>query len=163
MSEPSAKDNPDADASEGEPTLASVVGRATDLAQAEVALLRAEMAQNVARFRRGVIWLAVGIAAALLTVGMLPAVAVLGLMAAGLDAFPAAALVAGMLAAVAVLGLALGRRGIALRRLIPVETLASLRRDAAAVWESAVTARLHGDSKDDEPPADAGPQERMPE
>lgn len=162
MSASSAEDNREEDASVGEPTLASVFGQAADLAQAEVALLRAEMAQNVARFRRGVLWLAVGIAAAVLTLAMVPAVAVLGLMAAGLHAFPAAALVAGVFALMAVAGFVLARRGMALRRLIPAETLASLRRDAAAVWNSAVTARVQGESKDDEPPAEAGPKERMP-
>ncbi len=163
MPAPSAKDSPKPDASEGAPTLASVFDQTVDLAQAELALLRAEMAQNVARFRRGVLWLGIGIAAALLTVGMVPVVAVLGLMAAGLRPFPAAALVAAGLAAAAVLGFVLARRGLALRRLIPVETLASLRRDAAAVWDSAVTSRLRSDGKDHESPVDAGPQDRRSE
>jgi hypothetical protein len=163
MSAPDPDDHPEVNASADAPTLASLFGNAVELAQAEAALLRVEMAGNVARFRRGVLWLVVGIAAAVLTVGMVPVVAVLGLMAAGLRAFPAAALVGAVLAIAAVLGFVLARRGMALRRLIPVETLASLRRDAAVVWAGARTAQPGAGSNDREPPADAGPQERMPE
>ncbi len=122
----------------------SAFRHAADLAQSEVALLRAEMARNVRRFKYGVVWMAVGFGLAVVTLALVPVVAILGLMHFHIGPFLASATVLGVVAAGAAVSIRQAGRGLSLRRLIPWETMDSLRQDAAAIW-TAVTTRPRDD------------------
>jgi hypothetical protein len=118
---------------------ASVFREAADLAKSEVALLRVEMARNVRRFRNGVAWMILALCLGVLTMLLLPVVAILGLMHFHFGPFAASAIVAGALGAGTVASVVLARRRLPLRRLIPSETIGSLRADVRAIWDAAVT------------------------
>ncbi len=133
-----------------EPARGSVFSALRTLARAEYDLLIAELRASVRRIRLGFVLLALGIVLALSAVFLIPAFAILGLAALGFTPLAATALTFAALALAAAATLFFARRALSPWRIVPRETLASLRRDAAAI-RAAWAARGAPDPSADRP------------
>jgi Putative Actinobacterial Holin-X, holin superfamily III len=128
------RNDPEADAAGGVASVMSdVIASLGRLVQGELALARAEAAENVKAAGAGVAKVAVAAVVGLVGLNVLAGAAVAGLAHAGLGPAWAAVIIGGVLCAVSLVLAVSGKAALSLRRLWPDRTLRGLRQDAGAV------------------------------